>query len=195
MSNRIILPFISIVLLLSMFLTGCRNYKSFSLTEGIGHFSFEYSPRFTQETLRTEGVNRAETHVLLETAVEYYPHISAEVVIHIEMAGDRYRNSSELLDLFISDFDRDYDGCKLVKRSEKYIHGIQGEELIYSFDEYNMDSIPPGSHIVSTPATTKIMAFDHDGLIWYILLTSHESYLSQAESDFDHILETFNILE
>jgi hypothetical protein len=194
MSYRKIISVIFILSLLALSLIGCRSYKSISLKEGIGRFSFEYSPRFIKKNITIQVDNNAETYLLLETAITYYPHIEANVAIHVEMAGDRYINSCELLDLVESDFDRDYQGCQLLGRSEKYIDGLKAEELIFSFNEYKMDSIPPGSHIVSTPSTTKIIAFDYDNKVWVILLTSHESYLNQVESDFNHILETFKII-
>jgi hypothetical protein len=195
MSNRKVLSFISIVLLLSMFLTGCRNYKSFSLTEGIGHFSFEYSPRYSLKIMRTEGINTDETQVVFETAIKSVQDIDAEIVVHIEKAGDIYKSSLELLDSIIKNLDRGFKGCEFKERFMKNIRGIQGEEIIFTFNGYILEDVPSNLDLVSTPATTKIMAFDHDGLIWYILMTSHDSYLSQAESDFDHILETFNIME
>ncbi|MFC2035816.1 hypothetical protein ACFLUJ_06825 [Chloroflexota bacterium] len=181
-----------------LILTVGGGNRTFTLREGIGHFSFKYPSRYEPEIVRTEtGPLGPETYVVLFTSttghaiVEYH---DAEILVHIGNIEARGRNSEEAAEFNISYWSRDED-FRLIERSSIEVAGIRGEQIVYSYVNEFTPHVSLGMHSVNKPAIRRGVFFDYNGQSWSISVTGHESIDDIVKKDYNHILETFKIIE
>lgn len=190
------------VLALAAILMGCgRNdttgYKEFIVSEGPVPFSLEYPVSYQKPS-----VDRTAE-----------PHITSVTFIRIVWEGERYSvlstvdvsiydatyystDASALLAESLRKFEDGflYDDFQLLERSQIIVSGIQGEEIVYSY------TWTPTWRDHSTGEDPYVMRgrriyFYSDGVIWELTLGSPLSEVEIANADFEHILETFQILD
>jgi hypothetical protein len=81
----------------------------------------------------------------------------------------------------------------ILERTTININGISGELVVYSSKVGLIPEAPlESSEIVRINRT---VCFDYGGLIWIIIIESDEDKADQAKADFEHILQTFKILD
>jgi len=94
------------------------------------------------------------------------------------------------------DFDLDHrqqglPDFRLLERSTITIAGVKGERIAYSYSGFYFSS----EHAPQTGTAYKAY-FDSKGLIWKLSLIADEyAAAERAKSDFEHLLETFRILD
>ena len=183
-------------------ITGCAGptnsaYREFTLRMGSTHFSFEYPasyqkphvdwtalPQLTSVTILhvigNGGESSIDSHIGIYLMYSKYYSTDAKALLESDLA--EYENGS-----YVSDF-------KLLDRSQISVSGIQGEQFSYSHTWYP-DALSPKSSGNPYPMLGRIIYFYSDGVIWELSVDSPLSTAEQAKIDFDHILQTFKILD
>lgn len=194
--------YILLIFILMSFLLSCSNsdvtpgYKEFTLHRNraaVAYFSFEYPEGFEKlgnSYIDSEYVRISFYRSLLEEGywdawfnvrVYRYPmfdHSSAAAAIE-----DEIQTSTTLFEDF-----------KILKRTPVLVDNVEGELLVYSYipikqtDEY---SYLKGHPIV----ISRNIYFDYNGLIWTIDMASVEEVAEADEAVWEHLLETFKILD
>lgn len=179
---------------------GCNNtdinlYKKYVMDQGLVHFSLEYPANYI-----VDYVEYAESSSDKSRSSAYF---------FIMGPKDRHVNDYTRISVFAIPPDRlAPDAKSLHERSEakaeswKYYELIyKGEIMIdgisaYRLDYQNMDILPviandgsPGIEVM------RRVDFDANGFVWTIYITSPLSTSDADKAYFEHILETFEILE
>jgi hypothetical protein len=189
---------ISIVLIASSFLlTGCSEYKIFTLEKGIAHFAFEcpYSYKTEKVEVRSDfeythiilsgpgvrliegGMDRTFIYLFIRTTSNDVP--SAESALEDELT---FKSGLPL---------KDY---QLMERSQISVAGIDGEQLIYYWD-MGVPEYPDDPEPEPIPTIMRKVYFDYGNLIWTLSIRSNQAIVEEANAIFEHILETFKILD
>jgi hypothetical protein len=197
--SRLVLSIFLITLLLS--LNGCNGaeYLTFMLKKGI-KFSFEYPSHYKKEEVRAyeqdEGFGRVTLFDKLPSEGSWYDSIY--IVISDKRIG--YTNPKEIIQVIITDT----LPKEIIERSTVTMAGLQGELLVYSFSGDVKDapsgfwSCSPSRKRVNPDEplvrVSRVAYFDDGDKIWRIEVESAERKAEQAKADFEHILQTFKIL-
>ncbi len=80
---------------------------------------------------------------------------------------------------------------QILERSSITVSSVQAERVIYLVDELFQ---PPNASKPLLSVEDRV-CFDYKGLIWEISSSSYEEYSEQTKADFEHVLQTFKILE
>jgi len=167
-------------------ITGCDdNYKTFALEEGFCHFSFQYPSRYRWETIdladysntRFISIYFHESHTEESSSLSY-------ISVSIRAPSEREPDYRAGLESHLEGI-RTRPEYQLLIREPIMVDGRQGEMIVYSYRFPRVDG----------PTKFEIGAFsDYGGYIWSISMSYLESNSVEAKTDFEHILETFNIL-
>lgn len=164
-----------------------NGYKTFTLKRGVGHFTFEYpanyekllvyvsdstnvnfgGPLLTEEEART---------LLMVTVIEWdngVPDLEASV------ERELYYGSN-------------FEDFKLLDRSSLHVADMQAEQIVFFYKRpiYEPRLIPRQP----VPSISREVCFVNGRLDWSIRMRSHESMAEVDRLDFEHILQTFRIL-
>ncbi len=82
-----------------------------------------------------------------------------------------------------------YSSPNLMERNPIAINGIRGEMIVWTCKWY-----PDYYRGNKWDASIREVYFDYDGVIWYIEFDSHMDRAEQSKADFEHVLQTFKIL-
>jgi len=81
----------------------------------------------------------------------------------------------------------------ILERSTISMAGISAELLVYFHEPELMPEAPSSS--LDVIKVTRVVYFDYNDLLWEIEIESDEDRADVAEADFEHLLETFQILD
>jgi len=73
------------------------------------------------------------------------------------------------------------------------VAGALDEMIVYSHESELIPEAPSSS--LEVMKVTRVVYFDYNDLIWKIEIDSDEDRAEEAEADFEHLLETFQILD
>ena len=187
----------AMILALVVMSAGCSGYTSHTLREGDAHFSFEYYDSYEKKasslysghtmvyfnrSLMEEGLLDSSFYVLVYEA-GWLGNPDAEAALEDRIASyatDEYHRDFEILD-----------------RSSVTIAGVEGEQVTFCYYAERKlvgDSEGP---FFKLPATliARCVYFDHNGFIWEIFMKSIEEVAEEDKVHFEHIIETFTILD
>jgi len=173
--------------------SGCSGYKRFTLREGDAHFSFHY-PKDYKNALTDIG--SGYTWVTFERLLPDEVQAVSWFTVTVDKAGTgrgEYTDAKDALEYDISIRSK-LDNYQLLERSPVSVAGVAGEQLIwshFSFSPYIKGESPKETK----PMFSRHVYFDHGGLIWGISMTSIEKMAEETEQYFEHLLETFRILD
>jgi hypothetical protein len=180
---------IALATLLLFSLAGCYGYKKYTQRDGIAHFSFEYSEDYKESYIdllpayTSVGYDRWQNDGWFDSGFR--------VGVYKSGWGD-YQKASDLLDHDIQfgyDSKEDY---QILERSPISIDSIKGELLISSYtpgESHESDLKEP------TLLINRTVYFDYKGLIWEINMISIEKVAEADEPIWEHLIETFKILD
>ena len=177
--------------------SGCDSsgYKTFTLEEGIGHFTFEYPARYEVElveersdlgytsvtlsgpgpNLKKGGMDYTFFDVFVDETNDYSPD-----------AGVALQHTLALVS--------EWPDYQFLEQSTVSVAGVEGQQVVYFYDrgvrEYPEDPEPE-----PLPTIMRDVYFDHSGLIWLLAIRSNQAVAEDANVIFEHILETFKILD
>ena len=196
--------FIALVLTLVSATLGCdssmEGYRAFTFNE-VAHFSFEYPAHYKKTSAGAE-VEDKIIHIGLRDEVPSEGSNAGFIGIKVEGAGITYPDATVALEHTLSIFvdsepyDEDAEQApgRLLERSTLTVAGIPAELIVYSYGyDYVRDS--PSDPWVLLLRIAREVYFDYNGLIWNIVIESDEDRAEVAKADFEHLLETFQILE
>jgi hypothetical protein len=92
------------------------------------------------------------------------------------------------------DFSRIYKDFRILERSPVSIIGEQGEKVVYSY-LWEPPLRPEGSMgDEPKPTETRMVLFVHKNILWKLEIESSPSNAETTKADFEHIKQTFKIL-
>ncbi len=196
--KRAYLAFVIVVNLLTLLLIAssaimiscsCNDttgYKEFIVSEGLAPFSFEY-PAVCREPRIDRSLEPHST--VVDTSGVIQPRVNGAVflIISVFQVSDSFPNAQAMLDSELSRAEGHRE-FQLLERSPVNMAGIQGERVIYSYFGFYYNDPETG--------TAYEAYFDSEGLIWEVVMLADEyAAAERARADFEHLLETFQILE
>ncbi|UCB43223.1 MAG: hypothetical protein JSV77_00835 [Dehalococcoidales bacterium] len=203
--KRVYLAFyIAMVFSLVAITPGCdssmEGYRTFTFNK-VAHFSFEYPAHYKKTSAGAE-VEDKIIHIGFRDKVPSKGIDAGFIMIRVEGAGITYPDATAALEHTLSIFvdqepydenDEQAPGL-LLERSNITVAGIPAELIVYS---YGFDLIREESTglVVYLMRIAREVYFDYSGLIWKIEIESDEDRAEEAEADFEHLLETFQILD
>ncbi len=195
---KVLLYLLLLFILIAFATAGCHfcfwgDYKALSIKEGIAHFRFEYPCRYDA----TFGVHIEDEYTDVNVLSPWNNEVQGRTILTIfVIAPDAgLRDSKQAIEKDLSFWsDSDY---QFLDRFALSIDGVEGEEIVYF---YNQPRPPLGQvgHIPGAgpaPTIARGVYFDHKGLIWEITMSSNEATAETDKADFEHVLETFEILD
>ena len=191
---------------------GCDStegeYRTFTECNEMCSFSFEYSTYYEKpdvhRDLSDEGhwiafylkappksleliVPDTANDTVRTVTSSYAPAYIHVMIIRPEENSD---NAESRVDSTISHLAR-WENYELFDRSPITVSGIEGELIYYLVDW--LLPVPTGEG----PGLKYVreVYFDYDGLIWWLEAISELEMVDQVKADFEHLLETFQILD
>ena len=200
MHNERIKSIINILVLGCLFFIGCQNvdvnsYKTFTLTDGNVHFSLEYrayykikevhpsfdtgtpSDAFMDFTLISPKIKQTKDYTYIKVLVEKPGRLIPDAKSQTERAEN---NASS------------WANYKLL---DKYMTTIDGIEA-YRLDYQNQNIVPTLAG-TGKPAigVYRELHFDAKGFVWMIQMSSDSSTADADKADFEHVIQTFKVLD
>ena len=182
------------LIFLSLLFTSCGSpdYKVFSLKEGIGHFSFEYPAEYsvTRIDIRNEAATRYTDIGLSPVFATNNPGLN-EISIYAWPVDSPTDTATLVLTGMLAQGETIFSDFKLDKRFSVMISDMEGQAAIFS---WTASSTNGAGEEKTLPAVSRMVCFRHGDLAWEIHVASGIEAQAQAEVEFNHILETFQIL-
>lgn len=179
-------------MLVALFLTSCgsSDYKIFSLREGIGYFSMEYPSDYavTRIDIRNDVTSRYTDVGFSSPQVGGLPGLN-EISIYAWPSADSNETATLLLDSMLAQAETIFQDFKLSQRFSVMIGDMEGQGAIFSWSASANEST-----IDILPAVSRMVCFRHGDLAWEIHVASDTTAEAKAAADFQHIIDTFQIL-
>jgi hypothetical protein len=189
---KIITIILLVLILIIVPLTGCRiasnpDFKTFTMKDGLGNFTFEYTSLYQVKESYTQKDISAVTligpyiqEVKNYTTIKVLISPPSELIPGAESRIKRAeRNASSFPDYM------------LIGKTELVIDNIQAYRIDYM--ERNLQPIDRG---LSKPPIEvfREVYFDTKGLRWMLQMRSDSSTADADKPDFEHVLQSFKIL-
>ncbi len=186
MNMKIKKPIIVILItLLSLLLASlsCSRYpyRTFVRQKGEPRFSFEY-PRYY------EGIGPRE--VTEPTSVTLFRFKGKDIIYYLKINIYLFTPDAQtVLGKYMAIYE-DNTNFKIIERISIIVDSKEQNMLVFSY-LYESYDLPKGSEIY----IQRVVVFDHEGWVFEFIGESSAKYESVIKSDFEHILQTFKILE
>jgi hypothetical protein len=176
---------IALALLLLFSVAGCNEYKTFTLEKGIAHFTFEYPSSY-----QTPSVHIMYDYRETQVSIGRCPpeNHRNEILLYIRTYHYDEYNAESWLESYLGSESSLSDNFTLLRRLPMKVGTDTGEHAVYSYVQYQLD-------FKAVPTIVRIVAFDHDDLIFHISVSADMGISESAKADFDHIIKTFEILD
>jgi hypothetical protein len=162
------------------------------LKEGIGHFSMEYPPEYsvTRIDIRNDSASRYTDIGLSSPAVTGNPGLK-EISVYAWLADSPSDTAALILNSMLAKGETIFPDFKLLQSFSVMIGDMEGQVIIFSWT-----ASPAGGTggEKTLPAVSRMVCFYHGDLAWEVHVASDLATQDQAEAEFNHILETFQIL-
>ncbi len=195
-SNICICCALAFVLFILTITGGClhfSDYVSFRDDKGLAHFSFEHPRSYSAAIL-----NSGSDYVAISLQGPYNKDVEDRTIISLLVTtpGDGIRDLNSAVQFSISLASKE-PGYKLIAQSSVMIAGEKGQQIIYFYMRTRPSIGEPGYIPGLGPAPTIIreVLFERNSLIWSIRMNSNEATYSSDDIYFEHLLETFKILD
>jgi hypothetical protein len=171
----------------------CNNseYREYSFNRG-AKFSFEYPTHYKIFSIHTYIKSESTGGLYFIDKLPSKGRPEGFIDIGLEDPNTHYSDAEGAVEYTQGSINADFS-ANIIERSSIIILGRQAELIVYSHKSIIMPEAPPASYNVTK--ITREVFFDHSGAIWRIIIDSDEERSDQAKSDFEHILQTFKILE
>ena len=185
--KRVYLAFcVAMVLTLVPIATSCdssmEGYRTLTFNQ-VAHFSFEYPAHYEKYSAHATTEDKA-IYIGFRDKIVPEGRINGFIYIYVEGAGITYPDATAALEYEISQF---VEPENLLECSNVTVTGISAELLVYSHEQEGT--------IGDINRVTRGVYFDYNDLIWSIVIESDEDRADVAQADFEHLLETFQILD
>ncbi len=209
-----LIPLAFIIVAFSWLNVGCdgsnSEFKEVTIKNELGHYSFEYPSHYNKKVWDNLEFKVPYTHLILEG-----PVITEEVEIFDPETGDIERVTGERgtssISVYISNFkiyygesyssvdyierllegEAEWENFQLLERSPITVSGVEGELIVYLVDKLMPIPVEDGKNLEYVRA----VYFDYNDLTWEIIAKCNEDIQGEVTTHFNHIIETFKILE
>jgi hypothetical protein len=213
---------VSIIFASAMLLSGCDNndgyqiltagdngeYRTIIIEKGIALFSFEYSARYS----RIDGPAFYDDEIHQFTGVTVLAPMKQISVVapNPDLKGQTVSMSytPAFIDVFV--YDASDRGATAISEFEEHLSHIEEDGTILDRSQVTVSGVL--AEYVAYTSNTLIplfavseggipakycwtVYFDHAGLIWNIEAESEVAMANQVKGDFEHVLQTFQIIE
>lgn len=183
---------LAILMSVLIIINGCGDSnpnKSFTMEEGQARFSFEYdSPFEILEYGEIEGRPYVTLTGPVQQEINDYPSIGVYVFFPNE---EYYPDAETTLETWLTKASKS-SSFELWEKSEIVVDNITAKQAIYS--ETNILPIDRGGEEVPKEIWRRVH-FDYNGMIWTITLNSNYYTYDTDNEIFEHVLQTFQILD
>jgi hypothetical protein len=166
------------------------GYKLVTQNKGFAHFTFECPAQYVRPLWRLPRVEMKQNFTRLFTyhRDKKIPIDSIiEVIAWRVMDSASYDNAEDLMKQRLSMFGRELD-FEIKEYLSVQVTGISAQGFMFTYSALGVGSD-------SVPGVRRAVFFDHNGVIWEISMVSDSTRTEAAKADFDHLLETFIILD
>jgi len=212
--NHQLVVFTSICVAVILLLLGCNSssdgYKQITVNNELGHYSFEYPSHYKRNFVDNFDFKVPYATLVLEGPVkseeaEVFDPNTGEIktvvgkrgtsVIYIGVSnykvyfGESY-SATDKIEGVLEDMAK-WANFKLLERSPLTVSGVEGEMIVYLVDKLMPIPVEDGKNLLYVRA----VYFDYQNLTWEIEAKCNQDIQEQVKADFDHIIQTFKILE
>jgi len=187
-SNRLLcLALLLVVIVLALIPAACgiSGYKTFTLKRGIGYFTFEYPSNYKVARMEVQDGGLFYTDVILNGPFlekeQDFPLIGVLISRISEQQPNKEAAAEELLSLVSA-----FPDFKLLERSQVTVDGSEGDQLTFSYAQAVAGQ--------SLSTISRDAFFEQGGLIWNITMRSPATILEANKAHFEHLLQTFRVL-
>ena len=187
LSYFILLTALSIIMISSY---SCNNeeYRLFTFKRGV-HFSFAYPSSYYVDSIYTYVKAKSVGGIDLIDKTSHGGIPDGYGGIGVAEAGNKYLPSAKEV---IEEKASSSSVIEILERSPIEVDGISADMLVYSHKTGTIVEKSPEYYNVLR--ISRIVCFDHNGLVWEVDIDSFDFKADQAKVDFDHMLQTFKIL-
>jgi hypothetical protein len=208
--KHFLIIFIFILLLFSF--SGCsyNEYKSITINNELGSYSFEYPSSYEKNiwdnlefripytNLVLEGTVKSEEVEVFDPDTGKIKTVTGErgtCTIHVTISnykienGESYSANDVVKDLLQGE--ANWSNFKLLGHSQIIVSGVQGEFVEYLVDRLMPIPVEDGKNLDYISA----VFFDYNNYTWGIRAKCNQDMMKQVKADFDHIIQTFKIIE
>lgn len=192
----------SVILLLAILatpilFTACTNtpeaspgYILETLSKRDIDLSFEYPVGYEKSDPNPYERTDIEMEVVGERYLALYNETKTSKQINIQLWNPTadYPNAKARLDYYAANIVNTGENPEISERSPLRVAGVDGEKLVFTYTMENAQDMP--SRIYCWVA-----AFDSKGQIWFIILATNIEPPDEAQADFEHLVNTFKILD
>jgi hypothetical protein len=183
----IVLTVLCITPLIATGCTQCNGYKQLTVEEGIAHLSFEYPCNWEVGIIEIrEDLGFTSITVLSPFSEEGDSFWTFSIISPYE----DWPNAEAALEDSLSFWESEID-FEILDRSAVEVAGVRAEQVVF-FCRVPRD-YPLGAE--PTPVVKRSLYFEYDGLIWMIGSSSDQAVAEADNVHFEHMLETFRILD
>ena len=185
---------------LMVILLGCNTaeYRTFTFERGV-NFTFEYPSHYKINSIYSFVEGKSAGGLIFFDKLSSKYSLYGFIDVTIRDPSEKFPNAKTAIEqIALGEFDIYTSGPgelirNILERTTINMNGISGELIVYSHRVGFVETLPyESSKIVRINRT---LFFDHSGLLWSIAIESDEDKAEQAKADFEHLLETFQILE
>jgi len=168
---------------------GSSGFKLLTVDDGIGKFSLEFNDRFKFSNHEiTESYSSFDLDGPYTGVAQDFTFIT--IFIHDLDPGQ----SSYLYYLEESlKYGKNLPNIKVVERFPVLVAGESGEEVVCRYDKPRLP-VQIAKGIPSAPTIIRRVMFTHNNLLWQLEISGLESLAEQDKIDFEHVVQTFKIL-
>jgi hypothetical protein len=211
--HRGLYTLVALSLLSILVMTGCNSsdsgFKSVTVENELCHYSLEYPAQYDKDIRDNFEFKVPYTELALVAPVIYetaeIPDPSRDemvtvtgrrspAVIYVVVSdskkywGESY-SATDKLEGVLEDMAK-WDDYELLERAPMTVAGVEGEMVAYLVDSL-ISLFTGGGELEYNCA----VYFEYDGLIWEIEAKCDQDMMEQVRADFEHIVETFTILD
>jgi hypothetical protein len=212
--HRGLYTLVALSLLSILVMTGCNfsnsGFKSVTIENELCHYSLEYPAYYDKDIRDNFDFDVPYTALTLDAptiseVIEVPDPSSGEIktvtgytspaVIYVivsdskEYWGESY-SATDKLEGVLED-EAKWENFELLERASMTVFGIEGEMVAYLVDKLMPIPREDGQRLEYNRA----VYFEYDGLIWLIEAKCNQEIMDQVRADFEHIVETFTILD
>jgi hypothetical protein len=186
--------FLVLIIIPLLVIQGCSSYTIADMGSGYNAFTWKSGPN--QYSFEIKSNYKVISKNLSDTASDVFfinpEATNNKIVTQIMVSNSKLEageNSySEAMDRSLSHLNE--PEFRILERFPVNVLGNPGEEVIYSYKRIFEDS-----RIAPVPSISRELMFTRDQRLWWFSIDSPESSDESAKSDFEHLIQTFKILE
>ncbi|MDD5039162.1 MAG: hypothetical protein PHN78_07595 [Dehalococcoidales bacterium] len=179
------------------------KYRLLTEVRGIAQFRFEYPASFgvTYPTIKDNGTSIFFTRRVIKGGwFDKSLYFGVGKPSFWGMPSEQ-SDAKNALEADIARIEKAFKAVDIIDNTTVSVDGIVASVIVIRYDWYSMWPSLPDAPLQGTPKGPNLIMidrsvyFDYDGLVWVIKMGAYEKVADEAKVEFDHIIETFKILD